>query len=282
MPASLPALLKDGIGKVHGQTLIGGPFISRTNLRGIDHVGHVLFANMFQVLISFEYLFYNNILTCQVVGDEFLRFLTERKALRVSSPKNTMQRSSYSLSLPWKYAGPQMLAFVVLHWLVSQSVFTVQTSCYGPGPSGQRIPSGDASRVGFSVLGILLTTLLGVVVVLLLALNSLRRYPNAPDDFPRMAINSAALHANCCKPSEDKDAHLCPLRLGVVRHDVRLPPGCEGRVAFSTDSNIEHPASDTSYEIASWVSLGKSEALKNERQGVLKRLRHVWQSLGSY
>jgi hypothetical protein len=267
-------LLKDGIGKVHGQTLIGGPFVSRTNLRGIDHVVHVLFANMFQVLISFEYLFYNNILTCQLVSDEFLRFLTERKALRVSSPSNAMQRSSYFLSLPWKYAGPQMLAFVVLHWLVSQSVFTVQTSCYGPGPSGQRIPSADASRVGFSVLGILLTTLLGVVVVLLLLGNSLRRYPNAPDGFPRMAVNSAALHANCCKPSEDRDAHLFPLSLGVVRYDVHLPSGCEGRVAFSTDAEIMHPKHGISYGIATWVTQGRIVDYKKE--GVFTRLRHVW------
>jgi len=96
MRASLPALLKDGIGRVHGQTLIGGPFISSTITRGIEHVRHVLFANMFQVLISFEYLFYNNILTCQVAGDEFLRFFTERKALRSLPPR--MQCSAHHTS----------------------------------------------------------------------------------------------------------------------------------------------------------------------------------------
>jgi hypothetical protein len=274
MPASLPALLKDGIGKINGRTLIGGPFIPRTNPHGIAHVGHVLFANIFQVLVSFEYLFYNNILTCQVVGDEFLRFFTERKALRVSSPTNAMQRSSYFLSLPWKYAGPQMLAFVVLHWLVSQSVFTVQTTCYGPGPGGKRIPSGDASRVGFSVLGILITTLLGILMVWLLALNSLRQYPNAPHDFPRMAVNSAAIHANCRKPAEDHDAHLCPLRLGVVQRDVSLLSGCEGRVTFSTDAGIEKPVLGAWYEMASLVALDRSGSIGG--RGVWPKLQHVW------
>jgi len=186
-----------------------------------------------------------------------------------------MQRSSYFLSLPWKYAGPQMLAFVTLHWLVSQSVFTVQTTCYGPGPDGRRIPSGDASRVGFSVLGILLTSLLGIFIVWLLALNSLRQYPNVPAHFPRMAVNSAALHANCLRPPMDHDAHLCPLRLGVVQGDHDLLPGCKGRLTFSTDADIEEPVSGISYEIANQVALEKSDSTRG--RGVWLELQHIWQ-----
>jgi hypothetical protein len=251
--------------------LIGGPFISHTHLRGIDHVRHVLFANMFQVLISFEYLFCNNMLTCQVVADEFIRFFTEKKALRVSSPKNAIQRSSYLLSLPWKYAGPQMLVFVVLHWLVSQSVFTVQTTCYGLGPSGQRIPSRDASRVGYSVLAILLTTLLGVLLLLLFGLNGLRRYPNAPPDFPRMAINSAAISVNCRRSPDDNDAHLFPLRLGVVRHGIELLSNCEGRIGFSSDALMELPVAGESYEIAEWVAF--DESVQSRDEGIWSRVR---------
>lgn len=62
--------------------------------RAMNLIGHVLFANMFQVLISLEYLFYNNILTSQVVADDFFRFLADKKALRVSSPRNLLQRST--------------------------------------------------------------------------------------------------------------------------------------------------------------------------------------------
>lgn len=254
LSTSLSSILEQGLGKISPASLIKGPFVSRSNLHGAAQIWHVLFANMFQLLISFEYLFYNSILTCQVVGDEFVRYFTERKALRVSSPRNAMQRSSYFLSLPWKYAGPQMLAFIVLHWLVSQSVFTVQTSCYGPGPNGQRIPSSDASRVGFSALGILLTTLLGVLLLaVLLGLSIFRRYPDVPDDFPRMAVNSAAISANCHRPSKDDDASLFPVRLGVVRHDADLVEGCEGRIAFSSDREIETPIPGVEYEMASWT-----------------------------
>lgn len=220
---------------------------------------------MFQVLINLEYMFYNNILTCQVVADEFIRSLTEKKALRVSSPRNAIQRSSYFLSLPWKYAVPQMLVFIVLHWLVSQSVFTVQTSCYGPGVYGQRISSCDASRVGYSVLAILLTTLLGVLLLFLLGINSLRHYPKAPPDFPRMAVNSAAISANCRRSPEDHDAHLFPVRLGVVNHGVQVLTGCRGRITFSSDAEMEQPVEGASYEIAAWVATEKSGSGRRKR-----------------
>lgn len=254
LSTSFSSLLEQGLGKVSPASLIRGPFVSHSNLQGAAQIWHVLFANMFQLLISFEYLFYNNILTCQVVGDEFVRYLTERKALRVSSPRNAMQRFSYFLSLPWKYAGPQMLAFIVLHWLVSQSVFTVQTSGYSPGPNGQRVPSVDASRVGFSALGILLSTLLGALLLVgLLGLSIFRRYPEVPEYFPRMAVNSAAISANCHRPLKDDDASLFPLRLGVVRHDIDLMESCEGRITFSTDREIETPVPGVEYEMASWT-----------------------------
>lgn len=66
-------------------------------------MGRLLKANWLQVMVSFLYLFYNNILTRQLVTDELLRYLREdgKKPLRVSSPVG-MQRSTYFLSLPWK------------------------------------------------------------------------------------------------------------------------------------------------------------------------------------
>jgi hypothetical protein len=274
LPTSLPALWAQGFGKSNPNSLVRGPMMSRSNLRGADQLFQILFANAFQLLVSFLYLVYNNILTCQVVAGEMMRFLSEKKALRVSSPKNATQRSSYFLSLPWSYAIPQMTAFVLLHWLVSQSVFTVQTTSYGPGPSGQRIPSTDASRIGYSTFAILLSSLLGSFLVLLLAANSLRSYPNVPRDLPRMATNSAAIQANCHRPLQDWDAHLYLLRLGVVRHGVELKPGCEGRLTFSSDAEIEEPLGGVSYEIATWVEIDDGE--RKKRGGIRSYLRQRW------
>ena len=127
MPTGLTQLWHDGLGQVNGYALMSGEF-SRTG-SAKDFFAHVMFANIFQLMISFLYLFYNNILIHQLVADEFIRFLSEKKTLRVSSPVG-MQRSTYTLSLPWSYAIPLMVSYIFLHWLVSQSVFIVQTSAY--------------------------------------------------------------------------------------------------------------------------------------------------------
>jgi len=65
LSTSLSSLLEQGLGKISLASLIRGPFVSCSNLYGAAQIWHVLFANMFQLLISFEYLFYNSILTCQ-------------------------------------------------------------------------------------------------------------------------------------------------------------------------------------------------------------------------
>ncbi|KAG7410340.1 hypothetical protein Forpi1262_v017250 [Fusarium oxysporum f. sp. raphani] len=64
------------------------------SLSDIDRSGttallaNILIANSPQVMVSFLYIFYNSILTRQLVADEFVRFLREdvKKALRVSFP----------------------------------------------------------------------------------------------------------------------------------------------------------------------------------------------------
>jgi len=206
-------------------------------------------------MISFLYLFYNNILTCQVVADEMIRFMRVKKALRVSTPQNLIQRSSYFLSLPFKYSIPQMVAFVLLHWLISQSVFTVQTSVYGAGPDGQRSKSLDASRVGFSSIGILFSTCVGGMLITALICNSFRRYGSmVPENFPRMATNSAGIWANCHRPLLDKDAYKYPLQLGAVTPDLQSD-GLR-RVTFSSDTDLQPPEKGALYEFAHWP--GKS------------------------
>src|SRR5437764_175972 len=67
----------------------------------LDLMKKLLAANAYQLFVSFLYMFHNNILTRQLVADEWTRFLRPegKKPLRVSSPVG-MQRSSYMLSLP--------------------------------------------------------------------------------------------------------------------------------------------------------------------------------------
>jgi hypothetical protein len=172
---SLSSLWAQGLGKTHAYLLMNGVLALENALSNKARVIHVMTANSFQILVSLLYLFYNNILTHQIIADELISFLREKKALRVSIPQNSIQRSFYFLSLPWTYALPLTTAFITLHWLISQSVFTVQTTAYGPGRDGQPVPFSNASRLGYSPLGILFTVLLEVALILALVANSCRR-----------------------------------------------------------------------------------------------------------
>lgn len=241
---------------------------------------HVMTANSFQVLVSSLYLFYNNILTHQLIAAELLNFLREKKTLRVSFPQHSLQRSSYFLSLPWRYALPLMLAFITLHWLVSQSVFTVQTTAYGPGQDGAPIPSTNASRLGYSPLGILLTTILGAVLILALAANSCRRYKSVvPARLPRMATDSNTIRALCCSANEDREAHLYPVQLGIVVRGLEgeIPDGCEGRLAFSTDTEMVEPEGGRLYEFVGWD--GPAQDGTSARASGFTRVAAIWQSV---
>lgn len=94
-------------------------------------MSHVLWANCWQIIISGLYVAENSLLTSMLVGREWANYAIKRKPLRVSHPKG-VQRSTYYLSMPFRYAIPVMIANTVLHWLVSQSVFLVSTITFYP------------------------------------------------------------------------------------------------------------------------------------------------------
>ncbi|KAH0556332.1 hypothetical protein GP486_005741 [Trichoglossum hirsutum] len=244
--------------KVQDSTIMGGVFgYEGHGTFGI--IPSVLFANSWQLMVSFLYIFYNNVLTRQLVADEWMRFIEtnagrrdrdqakHKKPLRVSSPIG-LQRSSYTLSLPLTYSIPLISLFILLHWLVSQSIFVVQTIVFGPGANAYRIPAYDASRIGYSVLGIIFSISVGVSLVLALLINSFtRKYVNAPCEFPSMAINSAAISAVCQRPEDDEDAHLFPVSLGVITDSNTEAMKVDGRLTFSTFIDIQPPQSGGQY-----------------------------------
>ncbi|KAJ8119065.1 hypothetical protein OPT61_g53 [Boeremia exigua] len=165
-----------------------------------------------------------------------------RKTLRVSSYVG-LQRTSYMLSLPLSYAAPMMLAFTVLHTLVARSVFLVRTAAYGPGPDGGRMGHRDASRVGYSSMGILLSKITGGIILLSFLLNSFRRFYGVPKHLPRMGNKTAFISAACQRPAGDSEAYLFPVTLMAIDPD---PDGTGTRQpvrrwVFSTDRDAEPP-----------------------------------------
>lgn len=244
---------------------------------------NVIIANSFQILVSLLYLFYNNILTSQLVADEWTRFLRPdgKKTLRVSSPQG-MQRSSYTLSFPFKYSIPLAILMMALHTLVSQSIFVISLAGFGPGPDPVRLPIFDKSSVGYSPLGISLSLGLGTVMTLALLVNSLaRRYPAIPENFAKMGMSSAAISALCQRPDEDPDASMFPLRLGVI-NPTRAGGEETGRLMFSTSIYIEEPRSgETKYPQPVTVSYRRSGWLRRTRSTIIATMGSVCAKIAS-
>lgn len=146
------------------------------------------------------------------------------------------------LSLPWRLAAPAQAVFVVLHWLVSASVFLVQTAGYSSGgpDEARRLHGADASRVGFSPGAILLAVGVGGAVLGGLVGNGFRRYDGggAPRGLVSVVTRSAGISALCRPSSEDGEAWLFPVSLGVVRGDGG---GGGERLTFSSDVDARRP-----------------------------------------
>lgn len=84
----------------------------------------VIFANMWQLVLSLIYFQYNGILTAMLASREWTRY-KYRKSLRLTFPEGTTQRTSYFVSMPWRFGGPLLVASALLHWSLSQSIFIV-------------------------------------------------------------------------------------------------------------------------------------------------------------
>lgn len=219
-------------------------------------------ANISQVLVSALYLLHNNLLTALLVSVEWNDFATERKTLRTSCPRG-IQRSKYFLSLPYKYSITLMVCSGLLHWLISQSIFVIQTIGY-TAPDFEADNGLDASIIGYSCISIMLSMMLGGSMVIALVLigflwkykpaaprtkgdNNAPRYP-----MPLVSTCSAAISVACHRHPEDKDAHLLPLRWGYVTNKATDEPGKgRGRFCFSTAREIRYPSALEAFEVSS-------------------------------
>jgi hypothetical protein len=86
-------------------------------------MGNAFKVNLPQLGVSITYLAYNGLFTRMIAEKEWLGFSKEFKALRVSRPKGS-QRSTYRLQLPYRWSIPLMACSGVLHWLVSNCIYS--------------------------------------------------------------------------------------------------------------------------------------------------------------
>lgn len=117
----------------------------------------VLISNSPQLILSFLYLTYNSLFTCMLLAAEWRGYAHNRKALRVTSATGK-QRSTYWLQLPYRYSVPLLVAFGILHSLVSQSIFLARVTVLDA--AGGEDPAESVSTCGYSNIAIIFVIIL--------------------------------------------------------------------------------------------------------------------------
>ena len=193
----------------------------------------ILVANTPQFLLSITYLLFNSLLTIMLAEKEWHTFGPSTKPksvprsgamLRVSPPRGN-QRSTFFLSLPYKYALPLLAVSSVLQWLVSQGLFYAEVDLWNA--NGQR----KSEERGFMTLGTSFLTFFWVII-----LSTVRRFPR---EMPLLGACSAVIAASCHLPKElqsraDTDVTLCPIAWGVLSEPFEDGPGTDTWVGLST------------------------------------------------
>ncbi|KAF7113944.1 hypothetical protein CNMCM5793_006127 [Aspergillus hiratsukae] len=208
-------------------------------------IGLVLIANLPQVLISICYFWYNGTITHMLCAAEYSRYGVQRKALRVSWPRG-QQRSTFWLTIPYRYAVPLMVLWAVLHWLVSQSLFYVNIIAYDLSYDQTSYPV--TSALGYSPISIILTMIVGGVLLLGLVVLGLIPLPSL---MPVAAGCSVVISAACHPPPQDEDDHpaLKPVMWGEIREeeDTTDADSRESGHCSFTSGDVVMPSQDRRY-----------------------------------
>ena len=164
-------------------------------------------ANSPQIICSFLYFLYNGLFTCMLLAEEWNAHASERKFLRVTSPKGR-QRSTYRLQLPYRYGIPVLICSSTLQWFVSQSIFLARVNVI----NSQNLEVAELSTCGYSPMAIIFAIILGSIVVLVGISNGFRKLTVG---MPLASSCSAAISAACHPPKTDVGASLKRVMWGV-------------------------------------------------------------------
>ncbi|KAJ5150526.1 uncharacterized protein N7500_010715 [Penicillium coprophilum] len=229
---------KSGLGEASPATTLSGLSIPAT----ADGIFSMIFmANIPQILVSLAYFFYNGLLTCMLGAVEYDNYAKEQKPLRVSWPRGA-QRSTYYLSLPYRYSIPLLIVSAVLHWLVSQSFFFVQVIPF----DRHGVPQTHLSDVfvlvtcGYSPVAIIFGIIVGGLLPIVALGLGLRRFRS---HMPLAGQCSAAISAACHPMTTAVDHAVKPVQWGevpdrVLSHGI-FPNTVTTDVGFEARSRAE-------------------------------------------
>ena len=205
-----------------GFSSISSSALISQNQENLNHgiIASVLLANTPQLILTYMYTAYNALLTSMLAHSEVLRYSTKHRGLRVTQPMHR-QRSSYYLSLPYRFSIPLIIVSAVLHWLVSESFFLVRVTVYNP--DGTENSGEHISTVGYSAYAIIVS--LTTMVSILLAIIILGRWMRYSASMPLAATCSASMAA-ICQPAQGAeygpDLALQPLSWGSVDQELTV------------------------------------------------------------
>jgi hypothetical protein len=160
----------------------------------------VLIANTPQVLVSLTYLFYNATLTTMLAEHEWHTFTFGALPvlpLRVSQPRGK-QRTTFFLSLPYRYGLPLLVLTTAMHWLASQSLFSSDLDQWTIDGDGRNASSITA--LSYSSLAIFWMLVLGTSSWVAMAVLAVARV--FPAGMPLLGASSAVIAASCHLPAE--------------------------------------------------------------------------------
>lgn len=247
-PASFIDLWDLGFGTATSSTTLG-------TMKGGQFMGSVFLANIPQLIVSTAYFLYNNLLSNMLLAAEYDSYAKQRMPLRVSWPKG-LQRSTYYLSLPYRYSIPLQVASALLHWLISQSLFFMAVIPIDL--SGNAEPRSQVSLLGFSPVAIIFAIILGGVMVGAVLLLGIRRFKS---NIPLAGSCSAAISA-ACHPVWGGEHALRPVMWG----EVRMPQANQTSLSASDSEEVLcRPESDEDESRANHVQEGSEANLLTER-----------------
>ena len=149
-----------------------------------------------------------------LMAREWSEFAHSRRTLRVTAPSG-QQRSTYWLSLPYRFAIPLLVSSMLLHWLISQAIFldrrTVETVWWNDPYTDNTV--GSVSTVGYSPLAVLLSLFWGLIMICGLIGLGFRKYKAG---IPLASSCSAAISAACHRYADEDSPEKLPLQWGVV------------------------------------------------------------------
>lgn len=200
----------------------------------LDHdlslLENVLAANAPHLCFSVLYFMYNGLFTCMLAAKEWSDFGCQRKAIRVSSDPRGQQRARYFLQLPFRFSIPLLLLSIVMHWMLSQSIFVVAIEIR----EDLTPPSWHIVTCGYSPIAIIFVILTSFIMVVSVLITGCFQLSSS---IPVVGSCSLAIAAACHHPDgfAQPEAPLVPLKWGVMR---RPEDGIAGHCGFSTEDVV--------------------------------------------